>query len=254
VGSLADPLSQPLTETERTKAIEIVMRYRDGYRTILETRGRIEEALEQWCSAAGLRAPQNVQDNLRLLTGLAFLTGNLDQDARVAAQWTTQLAPIRQRVDNELLTIKRRVIEDATLNDPKDREFGAKIAFEDVWIKALRGVGSRNILWDTHVSPVVGRREKARARLIADYEALYGGATRTLVINVRQEAPAPKVAGGTLPLPTAKVSLERERKTVSLTREGESDFVARHIKSGTYSLRVAAVGFRSETGAADCRR
>lgn len=242
-----------LAETERNKAITVVTKYRDGYRVIRDARAQVEAAVAGWFSGAELAPGDAVQHGLRLLTGVAFLTGVLEEDSDTARRWAGIPGAIRGAVEAELTVIKRKAVPSATLDAAVDKQYLAKIAFEDIWIRALDEVGSRNMLWGARLGPMEEARRKARAKLIDEYAALYGGVARALVINVRQkltikgaEGERPRVE--ILPLPAAEVQVARESGPVKVERENESDFVAREVSPGKHSIRVSAKDFKTETG------
>ena len=244
---------QGLSETERNRWVTVVRQYHDGYRTIRDARGQVEAAVAEWFTGVGLAAPEATQHDLRVLTGVAFLTGVLETDLATAHRWTGIPDPIRGAVEAELTEIKRTAVPGATLDAQVDKQYWARVSLEDFWIRALESVGSRNVLWRARLGPMATLRRKERDRLVEEFRALYGGASRALVILVRQRvtvkgavARAPKFQ--TLPLPTAVVEVTGEDGPAKVGRENESDFVVRDIAAGKYSIRVSAEDFKTEAG------
>ena len=225
-------LGQAPTQSEYTRAAEVVKRYLDVYRRLLETRNEAERQL----------GPDTFRDGSQTyLTGVNFLSGRADQDPGSAQRWMQHIGQAHAATDESLLEIKRRYAPNAGLDDPLDRQYRSKIFPHVLWMKPYRDFASgRN---DLAVMGWATAHDKERRRLLDEYEAsLKRQNIVELTVVLRDKADANVTienAVGKL-APTDAIG-----SALTVSGSGTLLFAA---ASGRYRLSVQAPGYESTLG------
>jgi Flp pilus assembly protein TadD len=119
---------QAPVESETTRAAQVVKRYLDGYKAILNARNEVVANLGPGASHDG---------RTRYLTSELFLTGRVEADVAVTQAWVKLVPETRTATAASLLEIKRTFLPTASL-ETEDESFRARLFVPELWIKPYR--------------------------------------------------------------------------------------------------------------------
>ncbi len=240
-----------LSETQAEQMARTLIKYRDGYKAVLAARTSVELAVKE---TSGVDKP--VQHTLRLLTGVPFLRGRLDEDGATAARWRGLPEALLSAVTDELTAVKREYIPNAVLDAGADQEAVKAIFFEDVWIFALR-TAEVPVFMTGAIAEARSTHEATRAALLDAFRARYATAAGMFRLTVLQRLGTTKeqVKAGmpeNAPVLNAKaVLVDAKGKSFDLHAQGRGVYQAGGLSAGAYTLKVSAEGFKDERGAAE---
>jgi len=214
-------------ESERTRAAEVVIKYLEGYRSIVKTRN---DALASLGSAVG-------QDGqIRFLTGELFLTGRVGADLASAGNWAQQIVATRKAATDTLLEIKRTLLPAKTL-DADERDFENRLFVEELWIKPYRAAGSDpKLAW---ALPRGVDHARTRNAVLDEYRAwLNKRAPVQLTVTPSDAGDATRQirtpSGELLPL---------DESGAPVTARIEGNRLVFEVPSGRYRLTLTATGY-----------
>jgi tetratricopeptide (TPR) repeat protein len=220
-------LSQPPTESETTRAAQVVKRYLDAYRLVRTLR----ETAENQLGSAAFR-----DGSTTYLTGGYFLTGRAEADLKAAQAWIGHIDQSHAAVDQALLDIKQRYSPNATLNDALDKRYQEYLFPHQLWMKPYRSFAAAHS--DNGVLAWAVGHDKERRRLLGEYEkALKSQDIVELSVGLKDSA-------------NARITVEDARgKLVPTDALGNpatangSGILVFTAASGRYQLTVEAPGY-----------
>ncbi|MCG7854112.1 MAG: carboxypeptidase-like regulatory domain-containing protein, partial [Methanosarcinaceae archaeon] len=242
-----DVLNEAPPEAEKTRAVTILRKHLDAYRTVLSARTAAESSLETIFKDAKLDPLPVDQDNWRLLTRIAFLRCAPDQDVALAGRLrnapATTLESVRARMDVLINT----QAPGAKREKAFDQEIAAQITGQLFWIQALRAT-QVPVIRKVYLNRAIAAHAETSDSLFAKFIEHYMGQTGALMVRVYQwidgaESEQP-VVGATLAL----TDTSGKAPDAVFSEISNGFYQAIGVKPGQYILRVSAPGFVTRTG------
>lgn len=119
-----DTLGQPPSESETTRAAQVVKKYMDIYKDIRKSRDSLQSALP----------PAARGDGRRYLTGDLFLSGRAEADQDAAGRWVKHVGESLAAVKEALLAIKKAFLPNLPL-DEEDETYLQRAFPRELWVK-----------------------------------------------------------------------------------------------------------------------
>jgi hypothetical protein len=223
-------LGQAPTESETTRAAQVVKKYLDAYKQVQALRDQ----------AAGQLAKAAVDVNTRYLTTGLFLTGRADPDLAAARSWIGQIETARKAMANAILAIKRSFLAKAGL-DSADQPYLDRAFAHEVWIKPYQDGNAR--LKKAWMADYAAGHVKERDKVLAEYKdwlTKLGPVQLTVTATDAKDAKK-KVSG----LKIALAPTDELGKPVSASAGGNQVVMA--VPMGRYSLTASAPGYYDAT-------
>ena len=152
-------LAQAPTESETTRAAQVVKKYLDTYKGIVKSRDEL---------AASLPAVVAKDGSTRYLTGDLFLSGRADADKEASAAWVKHVGASLTASSEALLAIKKEYLPNLAL-DAEDEKYLARVFPRELWMKPYKDAGvARGKTWLLDRAIAHG---KARNEILDEYKA-----------------------------------------------------------------------------------
>ena len=219
-------LGQPPTESETTRAAQVVKKYLDAYKQVQSLRDQ----------AAGSLAKTAVDVNTRYLTTSLFLAGRAETDLAAARAWIGQIETARKAMSAALLAIKRTFLPKAGL-DSADQPYLDRALAHEVWIKPYQDGNAR--LQKAWMKDYANGHVKERDKILAEYKDWLTklGPVQLTVTAADAKDAKKKVSG----LNIALVPTDELGKPVSAGAPGNQ--VVMGVPMGRYTLTASAPGY-----------
>lgn len=125
-------LGQAPTESETSRAAQVVKKYLDTYKAILATR---DQLLGELPGSAGRDGAT------RWLTGDLFLSGRADPDLAAAERWAKQVEAARQASRDAVLAIKKEFLPNLGL-EADDEAVVQRVFPRELWMRPYKDAGT----------------------------------------------------------------------------------------------------------------
>ena len=223
-------LGQAPTESETTRAAQVVKKYLDTYKQIQSLRDQ----------AASHLAKAATDVNTRYLTSNLFLSGRAEPDLAAARAWTGQIESARKAMANALLAIKRTFLPKAGL-DSADQPYLDRAFAHEAWIKPYQDGNTR--LKKAWMKDYAAGHIKERDKVLAEYKDwLTKLGPVQLTATAVDAKDARKTVGG---LKIALTPTDELGKPVSASAAGNQVVMA--VPMGRYTLTASAPGYLDAT-------
>ncbi|MBU2454872.1 MAG: PKD domain-containing protein, partial [Proteobacteria bacterium] len=226
-----DLSGQAALESEISRASQVVLRYLDIYKKVMEIR---EASLKN--------LPENYQHDgsQRWMTGLVFLRGQPDADLEAAKKWNSYTILSRMDVIKELLAIKHEFLPNTRLESQAELNFVERAWRQQLWMKPFTDAGqaARSNAWlDRAIS-----YGKKRNQIYDEFRASLEQDAPVQLTLVLKDAKDPEKA---IKLAQAQASPTDELGQASGTTG--SDLLVLNLIKGRYRITIQAKGYQVYT-------
>jgi hypothetical protein len=220
-------LQQAPTESETTRAAQVVKKYLDTYQGILKSRDQL---------AASLPAVAARDGSTRYLTGDLFLSGRADADKASADAWVKHVGSSLTASGEALLAIKKEFLPNLAL-DAEDEKYLARVFPRELWMKPYKDAGvARGKTWLLDRAIAHGKERNA---ILDEYKAwLEKQAPVQLTVTVLDVLDGKKQVGGA----------SGDLKPTDIlgkpgTGKASGNQLVFGVPSGRYRLTIKAAGY-----------
>ncbi len=131
-------LGQAPTESETTRAAQVVKKYLDTYQSIVKSRDQLQTSLPAVAKKDG---------STRYLTSDLFLSGRADADKEASAAWVKHVGGSLTAGSDALLAIKKEFLPNLAL-DAEDEKYLVRVFPRELWMKPYKDAGiARQKTW-----------------------------------------------------------------------------------------------------------
>ncbi len=217
-------LAQAPTESETTRAAQVVKKYLDTYKGIVKSRDDL---------LAALPAPAQRDGATRYLTTDLFLSGRADADQAAADVWVKHVGASVNAGNEALLAIKKEYLPNVALDD-EDAQYLKRLFPRELWMKPYKDAGiARQKTWLLDRAIDHG---KARNAILDEYKAwLEKQAPVQLTVTVLDSGKPVNGASGDL------------KPTDALGKPGagkaSGNLLVFGVPTGRYRLAIQAPGY-----------
>ncbi|MDP2833308.1 MAG: discoidin domain-containing protein [Pseudomonadota bacterium] len=151
--------AQAPTESETTRAAQVVKKYLDTYKSIVKSRDQLQTSLPAFAAKDG---------STRYLTSDLFLSGRAAADKEVSDAWVKHVGGSLTAGSDALLAIKKEYLPNLAL-DAEDQRYLERVFPRELWMKPYKDAGiARQKTWLLDRAIAHG---KARNEILDEYKA-----------------------------------------------------------------------------------
>ncbi|MBU2455357.1 MAG: hypothetical protein KJ668_18790, partial [Proteobacteria bacterium] len=226
-----DISGQPASESEISRASQVVLRYLDVYKQVTAIR---EEGLKK------LPTPYQSDGSQQWLTGKVFLRGQPDGDLAAAKKWDQYIDLSRMTVIKAMLSIKHEFLPNAKLENKEELALMEMAWRHELWMKPFNQAGqaARSNAWlDRSIS-----HGKKRNQIYDEYRAGLEKDAPVQLTLVLKDAKNPKTK-----IKTARAEATPTDELGKPAVTIGSDLLILNLIKGRYRIIVQARGYLEHT-------